>query len=128
LVEQRPRLDQVERVEALGEPAVDGGEEVVDLLALALIAPKPREARRRAKLPGAGLARPRDFGRARPPQSCLVQAMANAITLVWAKGPFLDQGSLVIRRREVIRRGDPSPVLRVTRSCPRTRGCPARRG
>jgi len=50
LVEQRLRLDQVARVEALGEPAVDRGEEVARLGALALVAPQAREARRSAQL------------------------------------------------------------------------------
>src|SRR5262245_21070866 len=50
LVEQRLRLDEVARVEALGEPAVDGREQVARFGALALVAQQPREARRGAQL------------------------------------------------------------------------------
>ena len=59
--EERLRLFQVWRVEALGEPRIDGREEVMGLLPLALIAPKPGEACRRAKLPGFCLLRAGDF-------------------------------------------------------------------
>src|SRR5215472_10331833 len=52
LVEQRLRLDEVARVEAFGEPAVDGREEVAGSGALALVAQQPREARRGAQLQG----------------------------------------------------------------------------
>ena len=50
LVEQRLCLDQVARVEALGEPAVYRGEEGARVGVLALIAPQAREARRGAHL------------------------------------------------------------------------------
>src|SRR5208337_1780373 len=63
LAEQRLRLFQVERVEALGEPAVDGRKKIMSFSAPALIAPEPREAHRRAKLPGAGLLCAGDFQR-----------------------------------------------------------------
>jgi hypothetical protein len=63
-VEERFCLLQVWRVAALGEPGIDGREEVVGLLPLAPIAPEPCEAHRRAKLPRAGLLRPGDFERA----------------------------------------------------------------
>ena len=43
LVEQRLRLLQIERVEALGEPAVDRSEKLASLIPLALIAPEARE-------------------------------------------------------------------------------------
>jgi hypothetical protein len=45
-------LLQVERVEALGEPTIDGGEKIVGLPRPALIAPEPGHARRRTELPG----------------------------------------------------------------------------
>ena len=45
LVEQRFCVSQVERVEALGEPAVDGREGIAGLGAPALVAAKPGEAR-----------------------------------------------------------------------------------
>src|SRR5262245_46987047 len=50
LVEQRLRVDEVARVEPLGEPGIDWGEEVAGFGALGLIAPEAREARRRAQL------------------------------------------------------------------------------
>jgi hypothetical protein len=52
LVEQGLGLLQVERVEALGEPTIDGGEKIVGLPRPALIAPEPGHARRRTELPG----------------------------------------------------------------------------
>src|SRR5262249_53877457 len=64
LVEQRLRLHEVARVEALGEPAVNRGEEVACLGALALALPEPREARRGAQLEGLCLLCPRDVERA----------------------------------------------------------------
>src|SRR6188472_1076129 len=54
-VEQHPGLLQVERIETLGEPAVDRSEKVAGLLPLALLAPQPRHARCCAKLPRFGL-------------------------------------------------------------------------
>src|SRR3712207_7283542 len=45
------------RVEALGKPAVNRGEEVAGFLRLALIPPKTREAGRSAQLERAGLLR-----------------------------------------------------------------------
>jgi PAS domain-containing protein len=63
-VEQRLGLLQIERVEAFGEPAIDRREKIVGLLPLAVIAPKPRQARRRAQLPGLCLLRPRNRERA----------------------------------------------------------------
>src|SRR5438874_4460607 len=50
LGEKRLRLLQVGRVEALGEPAVDRGEQFLRLGPPALLAPQPREARRGAQL------------------------------------------------------------------------------
>jgi hypothetical protein len=47
-VEQYLGLFQVERVEAFGEPAVDGREQIAGRVALALIAPQPRHAHRGA--------------------------------------------------------------------------------
>ena len=52
LVEQSLGLLQIERVEALGEPAVDRSEKIAGLIALALIALEPRHAHRRAQFPG----------------------------------------------------------------------------
>jgi hypothetical protein len=40
LLQQRLRFSQVERVEALGEPAIDRGQKIVGLLSPALVAPK----------------------------------------------------------------------------------------
>src|SRR3712207_5256391 len=51
LVEQTPRFPQVRRVEALAEPAVDRGQQVLCLGPFALLAPQPTQARRRAQLP-----------------------------------------------------------------------------
>jgi hypothetical protein len=42
LVEQRLRLFQIERIEALGKPAIDRSEKLASLLPLTLIAPEPR--------------------------------------------------------------------------------------
>ena len=55
LVEQRFCVSQVERVEALGEPAVDGREGIAGLGAPALVAAKPGEARSGAQFPELGL-------------------------------------------------------------------------
>jgi len=52
LTEQSLGLLQVERIEALGEPAVDRSEKVPGLIPLALMAPQPRDAHRRAQFPG----------------------------------------------------------------------------
>lgn len=50
--EQRLGVLQVLRVEAFGEPVVDGGEERAGLVALALIAEQAGQARRGSKLQG----------------------------------------------------------------------------
>ena len=50
-VEQRISLFQIERIEALREPAIDRGEKIAGLLPLALIAPEPRHAHCRAQFP-----------------------------------------------------------------------------
>jgi hypothetical protein len=44
LIEQGLSLLQIERVEALGEPAVDRREQIAGLIPLALITPQPRHA------------------------------------------------------------------------------------
>ena len=44
LVQQDLGVNQVRRVETLGEPVVDGGEEGLGLVALLVLAPKPRKA------------------------------------------------------------------------------------
>src|SRR4029077_13960751 len=49
-LQQRVGVEQIARVEAFGEPAVDRGEEGARFGALALIAPQAREARRGAQL------------------------------------------------------------------------------
>ena len=49
---KRLGLLQIERVEAFGEPAVDRSEKFAGLIPLALIAPEPRHAHRRAQFPG----------------------------------------------------------------------------
>src|SRR5262249_48565084 len=64
LVEQRLRLDEIARVEALGEPGVDGRQQGTGLGGLALTLPEPREARRGAQLQGFRLLCPRDVERA----------------------------------------------------------------
>jgi hypothetical protein len=51
-VKQGLGLLKVERIEALGEPAVDRSEKIAGLLMLALIALEPRYTHRRAELPG----------------------------------------------------------------------------
>ena len=52
LVEQRLGVFQVGGVEALGEPVVDFGEHRARFVATTLRCEQPREARRRAQLPG----------------------------------------------------------------------------
>jgi len=52
LIKQRLSLLQIERVETFSEPAVDRGEKIACLIPLALIAPEPRHAHRRAEFPG----------------------------------------------------------------------------
>jgi hypothetical protein len=59
LVEQRLGFLQIERVEAFGEPVVDRRQKIAGLLSLAVIAPEPRQAHRRAQLPRLCLLRPR---------------------------------------------------------------------
>jgi hypothetical protein len=44
LIEQHLRLLQIERIKALGKPAVDRSEKLASLLRLALVAPEPRHA------------------------------------------------------------------------------------
>ena len=53
-VEQRLRFFEIRRVEPLGEPAVDRGEECVGFGAAALVAAEPGEAHRGAQLPELG--------------------------------------------------------------------------
>ena len=45
LGEQRPGVFQIGRIEALGEPAVEGREQVARLVSPALLGPQPGEAR-----------------------------------------------------------------------------------
>ena len=52
LVEQNLGLFQVERVKPFGKPAVDRSEQITSFISLALIAPEPRHAHRRAEFPG----------------------------------------------------------------------------
>jgi hypothetical protein len=52
LLEQRLRLLQIERIEAFGEPAIDGRKKIAGLIPFALIAVEPRHAYRRAHSPG----------------------------------------------------------------------------
>src|ERR1700730_10624241 len=59
LGEQSLGFLKIERVEAFDEPVVDRREKIAGLLSLALIAPEPRQAHRRAQLPGLCLLRPR---------------------------------------------------------------------
>jgi hypothetical protein len=49
LLQQRLSLFQIERVEAFGKPAVHRSKQIAILIPLALIAPEPRHARRRAE-------------------------------------------------------------------------------
>ena len=59
-VEQRLGLLQIGRIEALGEPAKDWGEQIASLTTLALIAPEPRHAHRRAQFERLCLLLPRN--------------------------------------------------------------------
>jgi hypothetical protein len=54
-VEQRLGLLEVGGVKALGEPAVDGRQQLMGLGALALLLPQARQAGGGAQLPGPGL-------------------------------------------------------------------------
>src|SRR5215475_7783917 len=65
LIEQRFRVLQIARVEALAEPGVDRSENVARFGALALIAAQAREARRGAQLIGAGAVLAGDIERTR---------------------------------------------------------------
>src|SRR5690348_6343828 len=51
LLQQRLRLLEVRRIEALGEPAIERREQVAGFGALALVAPEAGEAGGRAKFP-----------------------------------------------------------------------------
>jgi hypothetical protein len=55
LVEHRPCLFEIGGVEALGEPAIDGRQQVVRLCAAALVVPQPGKARGDAQFPELGL-------------------------------------------------------------------------
>src|SRR5207249_10116103 len=55
LLEQRVRLLQVGRVEALGEPAIHLRQQVAGLIALALLLPEPTQGHGGAQLPGFSL-------------------------------------------------------------------------
>src|SRR4029077_21024970 len=57
LIEQRLRFLQIERIEALGEPAVDRRDKITSLIPFALVTPQPRHAHRRTEFPGFGLLR-----------------------------------------------------------------------
>src|SRR5689334_10082550 len=61
--QQRLRLFEVSGIEALGEPAVHGCEQLARLGAPALLAPQPGEARRRPQFEGLCLLMPRDTQR-----------------------------------------------------------------
>jgi hypothetical protein len=61
LVEQRLGVLEVGGVEALGEPTVDWGEQVVGLPPLALLGPQPREASCRSEFEGFRTLISRDF-------------------------------------------------------------------
>jgi len=52
LIEQDLRLLEIERVEAFGELILDQSEEFAGRSPLALVAPEPRHAHRRAQFPG----------------------------------------------------------------------------
>jgi hypothetical protein len=60
LVEKPPRLFQIDGVEALGEPAVNGRQEISGCCTPASFAPQPGEARRGAQLIGLGVLLSRD--------------------------------------------------------------------
>jgi hypothetical protein len=60
LLQQCLRLLQIERVEPFTEPTIDRSEKLASVLPLALIAPEPRHAHRRAQFPGFGLLLTRD--------------------------------------------------------------------
>ena len=70
LVEQMLRLFEIGGVEALGKPAVDGGEEFARLAPPALLAPQPGEARGGAqfKAPRTLLSGDRESGAKRNPR------------------------------------------------------------
>ena len=58
--EQSLRLLQIERLETLGEPAIDGGEQIADLILSTLIAPQPGHAHCGSEFPGLCLLLARD--------------------------------------------------------------------
>src|SRR5439155_10695148 len=61
VLQQRPRVLQVARVEAFGEPGVERGEERAGRVTLALALPEPRQAGGRAQLERLGLLPPGDL-------------------------------------------------------------------
>jgi hypothetical protein len=63
LIEQSLSLFQIKRVEALGKPAVHRSEKFAGFIPLALTAPEPRHAHRRAQFPGLCLQRLRNRDR-----------------------------------------------------------------
>src|SRR5262249_6478819 len=77
LVEQRLRLDEVTRVEALGEPGVDRGQQRAGFGALALALPEAGKARRSTQLEGLRLLCRRDLERAA--EECLGRRGARGI-------------------------------------------------
>jgi hypothetical protein len=60
LIEQRLGVLQIKRVKALSKPAINRSEQSASLTRLALIAPQPRHAHRRAQFPGLRLLSTRD--------------------------------------------------------------------
>jgi hypothetical protein len=61
LVEQHLGVLEIGGVEALGEPAIDGGEQLVSLAAFTLVGPQAGEAGRRAQLERLGALSLRDL-------------------------------------------------------------------
>ena len=69
-VKQRPGVLEIRRTEALAEPGVDRGEEVVGLGAFALGSPQPRKARSSAQLQGLRLLAPGCIDSLLEPRCC----------------------------------------------------------
>ena len=52
IVEQRPSILQIERVESFSKPVIDRSDKIAGLVLLALVAPQLRHAHRRTEFPG----------------------------------------------------------------------------
>src|SRR5439155_20563566 len=108
VLQQRPRVLQVARVEAFGEPGVERGEERAGRVALALALPEPRQAGGGAQLERLGLLPPGDLQGVAEERLRLLGAVWCA-GIVPPRGPGSPALSIPGARRLRLRRDAPLP-------------------